>query len=39
MLTSFNASDVVIYEIDPLSCGNASSEYDVKKTGVGELAS
>lgn len=29
----------MIYDIAPLSCGRASSEYEVKNTGVGAFAS
>ena len=28
-----------MYDIAPFNCGKASSEYDVKNTGDGELAS
>ena len=37
--TSSSGSEVVIYEMDPFNCGNASREYEVKKTEEGELAS
>lgn len=38
-LASSNGIEVVMYDIEPLSCGSASRAYEVKNIGVGELAS